>query len=130
MAIHPFHLASDCEGGVKTGLVISESNISCLFIVACPESLLLCRFFSSCSEQELLSNCSVRASPFLLLQSTGSRCLGFSSCITQAQYLQSTDLVAPQHVGFPQIRDRTCVSLCWQADSLPLSHQGSSKCLF
>ena len=44
MAIHPFHLASDCEGGVKTGLVISESNISCLFIVACPESLLLCSF--------------------------------------------------------------------------------------
>ena len=32
-------------------------------------------------------------------------------------------LVAPQHVGSSQIRDQTCVSCIWQADSLPLSHR-------
>ena len=57
----------------------------------------------------------------LLLQSTGSRCAGFSSCGTraqqlwlvgsraQAQQLWRTGLVAPLHVGYSQTRDRTCV---------------------
>ena len=35
----------------------------------------------------------------LLLQSTGSRYVGFSSCCTQAQQLWCTGLVAPRHVG-------------------------------
>ena len=57
----------------------------------------------------------------LLLQSTGSRCVGFSSSGTwaqqlclmgsraQAQQLWRTDLVAPQHVGYSWTRARTHV---------------------
>ena len=57
----------------------------------------------------------------LLLQSTGSRCVGFSSCDTwaqqlwhvgsraQAQQLWRTGLVAPRHVGSSQSRARTRV---------------------
>ena len=57
----------------------------------------------------------------LLLRSTGSRHVGFSSCGTwarqlwltgsraQAQQLWSTGLVAPRHVGSSQTRARTCV---------------------
>ena len=57
----------------------------------------------------------------LLLWSTGSRHVGFSSCGTwaqqlwlvgsraQAQQLWRTGLVAPRHVGSSGTRDRTCV---------------------
>ena len=57
----------------------------------------------------------------LLLRSTGSRCMGFSSCgawaqqlwlagsRAQAQQLQRTGLVALQHVGCSQTRARTRV---------------------
>ena len=57
----------------------------------------------------------------LLLCSTGSRHVGFSSCGTQAQQLWHegsraqaqqlwhTGLVAPQHVGSSRTRARTCV---------------------
>ena len=41
----------------------------------------------------------------LLLQSTGSRCMGFSSCGVQAQQLWCTGLVALWHVGSSQTRD-------------------------
>ena len=59
----------------------------------------------------------------LLLQSSGSRCTGFSSCGTQAQQLwfagsraqaqqlRHVDLVALQHVGSSRTRTRTHV-LC------------------
>ena len=47
----------------------------------------------------------------LLLQSTGSRRTGFSSCGTRAQQLWLAGLVAPRHVGSSQTRTRTCV-LC------------------
>ena len=59
--------------------------------------------------------------PWLLLsQSTGSKCVGFSSCGTQAQQLWLAGsraqaqqwcmgLVAPQHVGSSQTRARTHV---------------------
>ena len=70
--------------------------------------------------------CGVRTCHFslrwlLLLQSTGSRHMGFSTCGTQAQLLwlvgsraqvqQSwrTGFVAPQHVGSSQTRAQTCV---------------------
>ena len=43
----------------------------------------------------------------LLLQSTGSRCAGFSSCNTWAQQLWRTGLVALRHVGSSWTRDRT-----------------------
>ena len=42
-----------------------------------------------------------------LLQSTGSRCAGFSSCGTRGQQLWHTDLVALRHVGSSQARDGT-----------------------
>ena len=60
-----------------------------------------------------------------LLQSTGSRFVGFSSFTRWA-------LVAPSHAESPQARDWTCVSssLHWQADSYPLRHQGSSPLFF
>ena len=41
----------------------------------------------------------------LLLQSMGSRHVGFSSCSARAQYLWCTGLVAPLHVGSSQTRD-------------------------
>ena len=44
-----------------------------------------------------------------LLQSTGSRRKGFSSCSTRAQQLWHTGLVAPQHVGSSRTRARTRV---------------------
>ena len=45
----------------------------------------------------------------LLLQSTGSRCTGFSSCDTQAQQLWLAGLLAPRHVGSSRTRARTRV---------------------
>ena len=45
----------------------------------------------------------------LLLQSTGSRCMGFSSCGTQAQQLWLMGLVTPWHVGSSWTRARTRV---------------------
>ncbi|KAJ8796035.1 hypothetical protein J1605_002797 [Eschrichtius robustus] len=50
--------------------------------------------------------CRVRAT---LLDSMASRCVGFSSCDTLAQYLWLTGLVAPWHVGSSQTRARTHV---------------------
>ena len=43
----------------------------------------------------------------LLLQSTGSRHTGFSSCSMRAQQLWCMGLVAPQHVWSSRTRDRT-----------------------
>ena len=45
----------------------------------------------------------------LLLQSTGSRCMGFSGCGTRAQQLWRTGLVVPRHVGSSRTRARTHV---------------------
>ena len=45
----------------------------------------------------------------LLLRSTGSRHVGFSSCGTWVQQLWHTGLVAPRHVGSSQTRAQTCV---------------------
>ena len=59
------------------------------------------RAFSSCGERGLLSSCGAQA----------SHRSGFSSCRAQALgcSLWFTGLVAPQHVGSPQTRDRTHV---------------------
>ena len=58
----------------------------------------------------------------LLLRSTGSRHVGFSSCGTQAQYLWCTGLVALQHVGSSRTRDRTCAGPFPLNFHLPLRH--------
>ena len=68
----------------------------------------------------------------LLLQSTGSRCAGFSSCGTWAQLSWHVGSVVVAHrlscstaCGiFPDQRSNPC-PLHWQADSYPLCHQGS-----
>ena len=70
----------------------------------------------------------------LLLWSVGSRLhrlqqLRLLGSQAQAQQLQSMGLVAPWHVGSYQTWDRTCL-LNRQADSLPLSHQGSHNSTF
>ena len=54
--------------------------------------------------------------------------LGFSSCGCQAleHWFNSCGAWAPWYVGSSQTRDQTCL-LHWQADSLPLSHQGSPQ---
>ena len=66
----------------------------------------------------------------LLLQSTGCRPMGLSSCSTWAQKLWPTGLVAPRQVGPSRARDQTCVPLHWQANSFPLDHQGSLRVSF
>ena len=78
----------------------------------------------------------------LLLQSTGSRRTGFSSCGTQAQQLWlvgsreqaqqlwRTGLVALQHVGSSWTRDRTRIP-CSGRQLLNHCHQGSpTQCIF
>ena len=66
----------------------------------------------------------------LLLQSTGSRArrlqqLQLPGSRAQAQLLWCMGLVDPRHVViFPDQGSNPCL-LHWQADSLPLSHQGS-----
>ena len=45
-------------------------------------------------------------------------CVSFGSCDSRALELWLTGLAAPRHVGSSQTRD-------WQANSLPVSHQGS-----
>ena len=46
---------------------------------------------------------------WFLLWSLGSRCAGFSTCSTRAQYWWLMGLVALYHVESSQTRDRTCV---------------------
>ena len=45
----------------------------------------------------------------LLLQSTGSRCMGFRNCGAWAQLLRCINLVALRHVGSSWTRDQACV---------------------
>ena len=55
----------------------------------------------------------------LLLQSTGTRSMGFSRCGTRAYLLHGMqDLLGPGKILVPN-------PLCWQMDSYPLDHQGS-----
>ena len=68
----------------------------------------------------------------LLLWNTGFRVyrlqqLWFLGSRAQAQQLQHTGLIAPQHVGSSRNQESNPRLLHWQADSLPLSHQGSPK---
>ena len=52
------------------------------------------------------SQCTDFSSQWLLLSGiTGSRCMGFSNCSTQAQYLWQKGLVALQHVTSSWTRD-------------------------
>ena len=92
--------------------------------------------FSSCSEQAPLF---AAVCGLLLLQSTGSRLAGFSSCSTRAQSLWRTGLVAPRHVGSSRTRarshvpciDRRILNHCATREALLCgftSRAGSSLC--
>ena len=103
------------------------------YLLCCAGSSLLHGLFSSCWEQGLLF-VSVRG--LLLLQSTGSRCTGFSSCGTGLGCCGSPPLETSS-VGV--VHGLSCSQACgifpdqgwnlchlhWQLDSLPLSRQGS-----
>ena len=83
--------------------------------------------FSSWSEQGLLFVMVLSFSLrwLLLLQSTGSRHTGFSSCRKWAQQSRLTGLAAPRHVEPPQVTDGT-TSLLRQVDSYALDQPGKS----
>ena len=111
------------------------------YYFGCAGSLLLCRLFSRCREQGLLSSWSVRA----------SHCDGFSCCRAQAPGYAGilclarglcscgspTGSIVVTHrpscsTVFGIFSDRVlnpCL-LHWQADSLPLNHQGSPSSCF
>ena len=107
-----------------------------LFIFGCAGSSLLCGLFSHCGEQGLPSSCGV----------WGSHCGGFSCCGAWSLGHTGSVVVVPgpksTHSIIMALRlscSVTCgiipdqgSNLCflhWQADSLPLSHQGSPHIL-
>ena len=61
-----------------------------------------------------------------LVWSTGSRCLGFSSCGWRAPERR---LSCPSACGIFLDQGWNLCLLNWQVDSLPLSHQGSPRCV-
>ena len=75
-----------------------------VFVAACGLSLVVAR-----GDYSLLWCTGFSLQCLLLLQSTGSSHVGFSSCSTWAQELWCTGLVALQHVGSSWTRARTCV---------------------
>ena len=104
--------------------------IKFLFI-SCTGSSLLLGLFSNCSEPGLLSSFRVQASHCrgFLLQSTSSRARGFSTCgswaVEQSSTVVAQGLSCSSACGiFPDQGPNVCL-LHWQADSLPLSYQGS-----
>ena len=103
-----------------------------IFISGCVGSSLLCRLCSSCSDRGPLSSRDTQASHCRGFSCCGTQALGcadFSSCGSRALEHRLNNcgakaLVALRHVGSSRIRDGTCL-LHWQADSLPLRHQGN-----
>ena len=80
----------------------------------CTRSLLLCGFFSSCAEWGLLPSCDAWA----------SYCSGLSCCRARALDHRLNSCGSQAHMwDFPE-KQNLCL-LHWQADSLPLSYQGS-----
>ena len=78
--------------------------------------------FSSCREPELLSSCSTQASP----------CSDFSCCGAWALDAHASVVVArrlscPVACGIFPDQGSNSYPLHWQADSSPLSHQGSPR---
>ena len=86
--------------------------------------------FSSYGDWGLISSCSAQASLlwFLLLQNTGSKCVGFSSRGTQPQWLRCTGLVALWHLGSSETRIQALVPCTgrwipnhWTTRKVPIS---------
>ena len=100
-------------------------DLNNLFNFGCAESVLLCKLCSGCGEWGLLSSCRVGASEHLRgFSCCRARVLGCSGRSTAVPGLWSTGSVAPVTRSPPRPRIDP-VSLHWQVDSLPQSHQGS-----
>ena len=121
---HASNAGSECENWLFFFFLINLFIY--LFIFGCVGSSLLCAGCLLVAVSGGYSPTSLRCSGFslswlLLLQTTGSRRAGFSSCGTwaqqlwlagsraQAQQLWRTGLVAPWHVGSSRARARTRV---------------------
>ena len=91
-------------------------------------SSLLLGLFSSCSMQRLLPSCGagLLISVAFSLQSTGSRQTGFSS-VAHGPSGYGTWASFPRGVWDLPVTRIKSLSLHWQADSVPLSHQGSLR---
>ena len=108
----PLHFQSVCPYTWSESLSFFFFNFIYLFIFGCVGPSLLHEGFSLVAASGGYSSLQCMGFSLrwlLLLQSTGPRCMGFSSCGTRAQQLWRTGLVAPQHVGSSRTRARTRV---------------------
>ena len=104
----------------------AQSLLQLCCVLSCTGSSLLLQLFSSCGEQGLLFQlwCSgISLQWLLLLRSTGSRAHGLQQCGTRAWLCQGCPTSSACGI-FPDQGWNPCL-LHGQADSLPLSHQGS-----
>ena len=100
--------------------------------IGCAGSSLLCRLFSSCGQPGLLSRCGAQV--LLWLSCCRAQALRHTGSVVTAPALWSTGSVAVAqgaccsmaHGIFSDQGSNPCL-LYWQANSLPLSHQGSPK---
>ena len=99
-------------------MVISKKiNLLVYFSFGSAGSLLLNRLFSSCSERGLLSRCGVWASHWAGFSCFRIQVLGLYTVVHQLSCSKACGI-------FPDQGSNLCL-LHWQADSLPLRHQGS-----
>ena len=103
----------------------------------CGGSLLLCGLFPSCGEWELLRSCGAWASHRGGFSWCGAQALGHQASVVANPGLWNTgSTVVGQGPScslvcgiFPDKGSNLCF-LYWEANSLPLSHQGSPTCNF
>ena len=103
-----------------------------LFICGCAVSSLLLGLFSSCCKQGLLSSCSARVYHRRDFSCHGTWDLGHVGSVVAALGLWSTDSTVVAHELSSSVTCGIFLDwgssprlLDWQADSFPLSHQGS-----
>ena len=99
-------------------MVVSKKiNLFVYFSFGTAGSLLLHRLFSSCSERRLLSRCGVWASHWGGFSCFRIQVLGLYTVVHRLSCSKACGI-------FPDQGSNPCL-LHWQADSLPLRHQGS-----
>ena len=98
-----------------------------MYLFGCAGSLLLRRPFSNCDERS--SSLVVVLGLLIAVASLVERGLSGVGA-SGAQNLGHMGLDAMQHVGSSPIRDQIRCLLHWQADSLPLNHQGIPHSLY
>jgi len=96
-----------------------------IYLFGCAGSLLLHRLFCGCGRQGLLSGCAAQAS-----HSSGFSCCGAQSVWTSVVAALGSVVVVhglscPMAYGIFWDQESNPCLLHWQADSLPLNHQGS-----